>query len=80
MPELPACDDPPVQLVTTTDVVRIRVPITTENLHRAAARYAAISGALAQAEAVGRRLVGGPWIEGDLGGDQVELVRWAGQA
>ncbi len=56
------------------EAVLVRVPIKTKDLHRATPRYSATGSAWAQAEAVGRRVVGEPWIEGDLGGDQVELA------
>ncbi len=60
--------------MTIADAVVIRVPIETKHLHRAVPRYAAIESARAQAQAVGRRVVGEPRIQGDLGGEQVELV------
>ncbi len=56
------------------EAVLVRVPIKTKDLHRATPRYAAIVSARAQAQAVGREVVGQPWIEGDLAGDQVELA------
>ncbi len=62
------------------ETVLVRVPIKTKDLHRATPRYGAIRSAWAQAEAVGRQVVGEPWIEGDLGGDQVELVWLAGRS
>ncbi len=61
------------------EAVLVRVSIKTKDLHRATPRSAAIRSAWAQAEAVGRRVVGEPWIEGDLGGEQVELVWLAGR-
>ncbi len=56
------------------EAILVRVPIKTKDLHRATPRHAAIRSARAQAEALGRRVVGEPWIEGDLGADQVELA------
>ena len=67
-------DDAAGHLVSRADVVVVRVSITTKGLHRSPARRSALEHAAAQTEALGHRLVGEPWIEGDLGGDQVELV------
>ncbi len=56
------------------EAVLVRVPIKTKDLHRATPRYAAIVSARAQAQEVGCEVVGQPWLEGDLGGEQVELI------
>lgn len=61
------------------DAVLVRVVIKCKDLHRSVPRHAAIESARRQARAVGRRVVGEPWIEGNLGGEQVELVWLAGR-
>ncbi len=61
------------------EAILVRVSIKTKDLHRAAPRRAAIERARTQAEGVGRQVVGQPWIQGDLGGEQVELVWMAGR-
>jgi hypothetical protein len=67
------------QLMNIAEAILVRVPIKTKDLHRAVPRYAAILSARTQAQAAGCEVVGDPWIEGDLGGDQVHLVWLAGR-
>ena len=79
MPYVRSHDAQRHQLVNIAEAVLVRVSIRTKDLHRSAPRRAAIGSARAQAEAVGRRVVGEPWLVGDLGGEQVELVWLAGR-